>query len=261
MAADTSPERTVLRTRPARVLLLGGTTEGFELAAGLSARPGLTVISSLAGRVSNPRLPAGRVRTGGFGGVAGLEAYLRDEAIDVVVDATHPYAAKISGNAELACRSAALPLIAMERPPWEMRADDRWRPVPDMQAAASAADRPGNRVLLSIGRQELGPFCGCDMAWFLVRAIDAPSTGLPPHAELMLRRGPFDLADELQVIREHRINLIVSKNSGGAATYAKIEAARELGVPVVMVARPSKHSVPTVSRISDVLQKLAGMFQ
>ncbi|MHB1699402.1 MAG: cobalt-precorrin-6A reductase [Acidobacteriaceae bacterium] len=248
---------TSTRTRAPRVLILGGTTEASELATHLAARSDVTVISSLAGRVSQPRLPVGMVRLGGFGGVAGLISYLVDENIGVVVDATHPYASKISGNAELACNALSLPLIALERPAWEPNEHDCWCAVPDAQAAASMVNHQRNRVFLSIGRQELGAFSDCEDAWFLVRAIDAPSETLPAKSKLILKRGPFHLNDELRMLRSESISIIVSKNSGGTATYPKIEAARTLGIPVVMIDRPRKHHVPTVPRPDDVLQKLA----
>jgi precorrin-6A/cobalt-precorrin-6A reductase len=245
------------RSRSPRVLILGGTSEASELAAQLATRADLTVISSLAGRVSEPRLPAGIVRVGGFGGVAGLISYLVDEDIELVIDATHPFASKISGSAELACHTLSVPLIALERPPWEPKERDFWRCVPDVQAAASMVNHKCNRVLLAIGRQELGAFSNCDDAWFLVRAIDEPSERLPANSKLILKRGPFHLKDEMQMLRSESIGLIVSKNSGGAATYSKIEAARELQIPVVMIDRPRKHNIPTVSRPDDVLQKIA----
>lgn len=246
-----------VRTHPLRVLLLGGTAEATELARMLSLTAGISVISSLAGRLSHPQLPDGMVRVGGFGGASGLEAYLRGERIDVVVDATHPYAAKISSNAALACRSLSVPLIALERPQWEAQVGDCWRVMPNMGAAAMEVNREGGRVFLSVGRQELDAFCGSQKVWFLVRAIDAPSAKLPADTVVILKRGPFELENELQMLRENSINLIVSKNSGGAATYAKIEAARMLRIPVVMIARPFKHSGRTVSRPCDVLQELA----
>jgi len=237
-----------------RVLILGGTTEAFELAARLAGK--VVVIFSLAGRVGQPRLPAGTVRVGGFGGVAGLIAYLIDERIDVVVDATHPFACKISHNAELACAALNKPLIAYERPAWEPRKHDCWRMVPDVQAAALLVNDPDNRVFLSIGRQELGAFSDCDKAWFLVRAIDAPTERLRGHSKLILQRGPFSLEDELQMLRDEAINLIVSKNSGGSPTYSKIEAARALKIPVVMIERPPKHARNTLSQLDSVLLQL-----
>jgi precorrin-6A/cobalt-precorrin-6A reductase len=240
-----------------RVLILGGTSEASELAAHLAVRTDLAVISSLAGRVSQPRMPAGLVRVGGFGGVTGLISYLADENIEAVIDATHPFASKISGNAELACKTLGVPLIALERPPWGPKAHDCWCAVPDVQAAASMVNHKRNRVFLSIGRQELGAFSNCEDAWFLVRAIDEPNAKLPANSKLILKRGPFYLNDELQMLRSESISLIVSKNSGGTATYSKIQAARALQIPIVMIDRPKKHNIPTVARPDDVLQKLA----
>jgi precorrin-6A/cobalt-precorrin-6A reductase len=245
------------RTPSPRILILGGTSEGSELATHLVARADLTVISSLAGRVSQPRLPTGIVRVGGFGGAAGLVSYLVDEKIELVIDATHPFASKISGNAELACNTLGVPLIAFERPHWEPKGQDGWHVVPDVHAAATMVNHKHNRVFLSIGRQELGAFSNCEDAWFLIRTIDEPDVKLPAHSKLILRRGPFHLSDELQMLRDESISMMVSKNSGGTATYSKIEAARALRIPVVMIDRPQKHNVPTVTRIDDVLQKLA----
>jgi precorrin-6A/cobalt-precorrin-6A reductase len=245
------------RSHSPRVLILGGTTEASELATRLAARADLTVISSFAGRLRWPILPAGIVRVGGFGGVTGLILYLVDENIDVVIDATHPFASKISGNVELACKTLSVPLIALERPRWEPTEHDCWCAVPDVQAAASMVNHKCNRVFLSIGRQELGAFSNCEDAWFLVRAIDEPIEKLPANSKLILQRGPFHLNDELQMLRSESISLIVSKNSGGTATYSKIEAARALRIPVVMIDRPRKHNVPTVPQPDDVLQKLA----
>jgi precorrin-6A/cobalt-precorrin-6A reductase len=245
------------RSHSPRVLILGGTSEASELATQLAARADLTVISSFAGRVSQPRKPAGIIRVGGFGGVSGLISYLVDESIEVVIDATHPFASKISGNAELACNALSVPLIALERPPWELKEHDCWWAVPDVHAAASMVNHKCNRVFLSIGRQELGAFSNCEDAWFLVRSIDEPNEKLPANSKLILQRGPFHLNDELQMLRSESISLIVSKNSGGTATYSKIEAARALRIPVVMIDRPRKHNLPTSARPDDVLQKLA----
>jgi len=245
------------RSHSPLILILGGTSEASELAARLASRTDLQVISSLAGRVSQPRLPAGIVRVGGFGGVSGLISYLTHDNIGVVIDATHPFAWKISGNAELACNTLSLPLIALERPPWEPNEHDCWYTVPDVQAAATMVNHKNNRVFLSIGRQELGAFSRCEDAWFLVRAIDEPNEKLPANSKLILKRGPFHLDDELQLFRNESISLIVSKNSGGTATYSKLEAARALKIPVIMIDRPLKHTIPTVARPEDVLLKLA----
>jgi precorrin-6A/cobalt-precorrin-6A reductase len=254
---EMQPVTNPARSHSPRVLILGGTSEASELATRLAGRKDLTVISSLAGRVSQPSLPAGMVRVGGFGGVSGLISYLVNEKIEVVIDATHPFASKISGNAELACNTVNLPLIAFERPPWKPKARDCWRSVPDVQAAASMVNRKCNRVFLSIGRQELGAFSNCEDAWFLVRVIDEPNEKLPANSKLILKRGPFHLNDELQMLRNESISLIVSKNSGGTATYSKIEAARALRIPVVMIDRPRKQNIPTIARLDDVLLRLA----
>jgi precorrin-6A/cobalt-precorrin-6A reductase len=245
-----------LNTLRPRVLILGGTGEGAQLAARLSERLDLTVISSLAGRVSEPKLPKGLVRVGGFGGLDALASYLVDEEIKVVIDATHPFAAKISQNAELACRRTGLPFIALPRPPWRRLAGDRWHEVPDFQSAAKFVDTKMGRVFLSIGRQELGSFSECGNAWFLIRAIEEPTECLPPHRRVLLQRGPFELKDELQLLRDHSINCLVSKNSGGPATYTKIEAARSLDIPVVMINRPIKHTVQAVETVEDAIAKL-----
>lgn len=245
-----------LNTLRPRVLILGGTGEGAQLAERLAERIDLTVISSLAGRVSQPKLPKGPVRVGGFGGLDALASYLVNEKIKVVIDATHPFAAKISQNAELAASRTGLPFIALLRPPWRGLASDRWHEVPDFQNAAEFVDTKMGRVFLSIGRQELGSFSGCSNAWFLIRAIEEPTECLPPHCKVLLRRGPFELDEELQLLREHSINCLVSKNSGGPATYTKIEAARSLDIPVVMINRPIKHTVQAVETVDDAIAKL-----
>jgi precorrin-6A/cobalt-precorrin-6A reductase len=242
---------------PPRILLLGGTGEASQLAATLSTRTDLALISSLAGRTRHPALPPGMVRVGGFGGVAGLAFYLMQQEITAVIDATHPYAAKISSNAEHACAALRVPLIALERPPWQPQPGDRWTAVRDAQEAASVVDHSGARVLLTIGRQEVGAFAGCERAWFLVRSIDPPQEKLPPNSRLILARGPFSLDAELELLQSETINWMVSKNSGGAATYSKIAAARALGIPVVMLDRPQKHTIPACTTCAEVLQKLA----
>lgn len=238
-----------------RLLILGGTGEAASLAKHLADRPDLQIVSSLAGRVAAPVLPAGTVRIGGFGGVDGLAAYLARERIGAVVDATHPFAARMSANAAEACRRTGVPLLAFVRPAWDAEPGDRWLPVADMAAAAALCR---GRVFLTVGRQELAPFAGSD-AWFLIRSIDPPDAPLPARHELILRRGPFSLADEIDLLRAYAVDLIVSKNSGGPATYAKIAAARALGLPVVMVERPARpavdeaHSLPAVGAWLDRL--------
>jgi precorrin-6A/cobalt-precorrin-6A reductase len=230
---------------PARLLILGGTAEAAVLAGRLAKDrrlakdPRVRVITSLAGRTRNPAALRGEVRTGGFGGPEGLAAYLKAEAIELVVDATHPFAARISGNAEQACRAGAVPRLVLTRPPWQAEPGDRWTEVPSVEAAARALPKLGQRAFLSVGRQALSAFAELRETWFLVRLIDPPD-GSPPLARhrLVLGRGPFDEAAESALLRHHRIDVVVSKNSGGAATYGKIAAARGIGLPVVMVSRP-----------------------
>ncbi len=245
------------RSAPLGVLILGGTSEASEIARRLADESELSVISSLAGRVSQPTIPDGHVRIGGFGGVDGLISFLRNERIGAVIDATHPFAARISASAESACRQLGLPLIAFSRAPWAKQEADRWHAVCDTERAAAYVAETAGRVFLAIGRQQLEAFSACSKAWFLIRAIDPPDVSLPAHTKLLLERGPFHLEDELRLLRDHAIDYIVSKNSGGHATYAKIEAARLLGIPVVMVERPQKHTVPTVDTLNGILAKLS----
>jgi len=236
-----------------RVLILGGTGEGAELSARLVHRPDLSVTSSLAGRVLEMKHPEGEVRVGGFGGVDGLVAYLLRENIKVVVDATHPFAVGISHNVEAACAVLGLQLIAFNRPQWERTEEDSWYEVDDFKHAADFVGQRNWRVLLTIGRQEVGSFARCKNAWFLIRSIDKPTGALPPRHEVLLRRGPFDFNDERRLLEEQSIDYLVSKNSGGPATSSKILAARALGIPVVMIKRPVKQSVPTLDTVDEVI--------
>jgi precorrin-6A/cobalt-precorrin-6A reductase len=238
-----------------KVLVLGGTTEGRLLASALAERPSFSVISSLAGRVHD-RVPLpGDVRVGGFGGVAGLARFLTDARIDTVVDATHPFAATISAHAVAACRQVAVPLLVLRRPAWSPVPGDKWIHVPSLAAAASAV-APFDRVFLTTGRQSLGLFASCS-SWFLVRTVEPPSGSAPPRMRLILDRGPFTLEGEESLLRSHSIDVVVTKNSGGRAP--KLEAARSLGRPVIMVDRPSDDSslAPVVSTVADALAWLA----
>jgi precorrin-6A/cobalt-precorrin-6A reductase len=235
-----------------RVLVLGGTAEARSLAAELAAR-GLDVTTSLAGRTRHPRLPVGEVRSGAFGGVAGLATALAD--VDVLVDATHPFAATMTEHAAAAASLAGTPLIVLRRPGWTEGPGDRWTRVPSLAAAASAIPS-GARVLLATGRQGVGAFVDVD-AWFLVRAIEAPAV-LPPRAELLLARGPFALDDERALLDRHAITVVVAKDSGGV-TEAKLVAARERSLPVVLVDRPPlPEGVTAVSSVDEVLEALGG---
>ncbi|MGH3245771.1 MAG: cobalt-precorrin-6A reductase [Trebonia sp.] len=219
-----------------RILILGGTGEARELAAAL-VTAGRDVISSLAGRVRQPRLPDGPVRVGGFGGADGLAAFLREERITRLVDATHPFAAGITANAARAAADAGVPRLVLRRPGWD--ADPSWDMVPDIAAAAAAVrDWPGHGVFLTTGRRDLNAFAADDRHRFLVRTVDPPDGPVPPRMTLVLDRGPYTVAGESALIRDHRIGLLVTKNSGGPMTAAKLTAARDLKVGVVMVARP-----------------------
>jgi len=219
-----------------RILILGGTGEARALAAELVAA-GVDVLSSLAGRVRQPRLPDGPVRVGGFGGVDGLAAFLRAEQITGVIDATHPFAGEITAHATEAAAQAGVPLLVLRRPEWA--AAPSWDLVPDIRAAAAAVRAwPGESVFLTTGRRDLGVFASDDRHRFLVRTVDAPEGPVPPSMTLVLDRGPYTVAGESALMRSHGVGLLVTKNSGGPMTEAKLLAARDLGVRVVMVERP-----------------------
>ncbi len=235
-----------------RLLILGGTGEALALAEQASRLPDLRVITSLAGRTRKPVMPAGEARIGGFGGADGLAEYLRDTSIDLVVDATHPFAAEISRNAAAARAATGVPLLALTRPAWIPRDGDRWNVVADADAAAAALT-PASRVFLAVGRGALGPFARAD-AWFLVRVIDPPDAALPLKDYTLIQgRGPFRLNDEKALLEKHRIDIVVAKNSGGEATYAKIAAARALGLPVVMIRRPPATAGECVASVEEAM--------
>ncbi|MFJ8661272.1 cobalt-precorrin-6A reductase [Streptomyces sp. NPDC093795] len=227
------------------ILILGGTTEARALAGLLHTD--VRVTSSLAGRVASPRLPAGEVRIGGFGGVDGLVEWIGGHAVDAVIDATHPFAERISFNAARAAATAHVPLLALRRPGWVPVEGDDWREVPSLEAAAEALDGLGDRVFLTTGRMGLAAFADRPQ-WFLVRSVDAPEPPMPARAEVLLDRGPFTLDGERELLRRHRIDVLVTKDSGGAATAPKLTAAREAGIPVVVVRRPPvPEGVPTAA--------------
>lgn len=239
-----------------RVLVLAGTTEATRLAERL-VDEGVEVISSLAGVTSHPVPRPGRTRTGGFGGVAGLRAYLVAERIDALVDATHPFAAQMPHHAARAAAEAGVPVVRLLRPAWTPTAGDRWIVVPDLHAAREALPRlEVRRALLTVGRRGIEPFLDCRGISFVIRAIDAPDE-VPPDATVVLERGPFDLSAERQLLQEHRVEAVVAKNAGGMATRAKLDAARELGLPVVMVERPPQPPIPQVDDVEGALRWLA----
>jgi precorrin-6A/cobalt-precorrin-6A reductase len=233
-----------------RILLLGGTSEARALAARL--HPDVDVISSLAGRVPDPALPVGEVRIGGFGGAGGLRDWLVDAKVDAVVDATHPFAATITANAATACRDLTMPHLLLARPAWPP--GDAIVVGSDTHAAKTVADHRFSRVFLTTGRSGVAAFADVD-AWFLIRAVTAPDPeGLPRCHELVLSRGPYGYEDELKLLREHRIDALVTKNSGGSMTRPKLDAAAALAIPVVMVDRPPLPSgVSTVATVDDAV--------
>ena len=239
---------------PVRVLILGGTAEAAGLARALAEEEGVATITSLAGRTRAPAAVPGAVRVGGFGGPEALAEYLRSEKIDLLVDATHPFAARISRNAAEACETAGVPRLLLARPPWPVRAGDTWISAADTGAAATALPGLGRRAFLAIGRQELAAFAGLAEQWFLVRLVEEPEVPPPLAAyHLVLGRGPFAEAQERELLREHRIEVVVSKNSGGAGAAAKIAAARELGLPVVMIERPPPPESETAESVEAAL--------
>ena len=233
------------------ILLLGGTAEARELAAALDDA-GVEVVSSLAGRVARPRLPRGAVRVGGFGGADALARWLTERGATAVVDATHPFAERISASAARACPRAGVPLLRLERPGWAERPGDRWHRVADLDAAAALLPALGNRVLLTTGRQGLAAFAHVD-AWCLIRCVDPPTGRLPEAHELILDRGPYTRAGELGLIDRHAIDLVVTKDSGGRATQAKLDAARERGLPVIVVERPPRPATAAVPTVAEAL--------
>ncbi|MFI6152513.1 cobalt-precorrin-6A reductase [Kitasatospora sp. NPDC051170] len=238
------------------ILVLGGTTEGRALAAAL-VPSGHRVTSSLAGRVARPRLPAGEVRIGGFGGPEGLADWLRAERVDAVVDATHPFAAGISRNASLAAAATGVPLLVLRRPGFTPAPGDRWHRAASLAEAAGLLPGLGRRVLLTTGRQGIAAFAHLHDLHFLARSVDPPEPPMPPSLEVLLDRGPFTLDDERALLRTHRVDVLVTKDSGGAATAPKLTAARELALPVVLVERPPlPEGVPVTPDVEGALRWL-----
>lgn len=221
------------------------------------AEAGLPGILSYAGRTKAPRAQPLPVRVGGFGGAAGLARFLRAEGIGRVVDATHPFAARISGNAVAACTDAGVPLLALERPPWRSGPGDDWRRVPDIPAAAGMLAGPPRRVFLAIGRQHLAEFACQPRHRYLLRLVDPPEGLLPlPDCHAEIARGPFDAEADRALMARHRIELVVAKNAGGQGARAKLQAARDLCLPVILIDRPaptSPSSRPVVSHPDEVI--------
>ncbi|WP_197505743.1 cobalt-precorrin-6A reductase [Mycobacterium sp. 852002-53434_SCH5985345] len=239
-----------------RVLLLGGTAEGRALAKVL--HPRVDIVSSLAGRVPDPALPVGPVRVGGFGGVDGLRRWLLDERVGAVIDATHPFAATMTAHAAQACAELQIPHLVLARPAWDP--GDAIVVDSDTKAAEAVAKHDFSRVFLTTGRSGTRAFAGSD-AWFLIRAVTEPDpASLPRRHQLVLSRGPYRYDDELALLREHRIDALVTKNSGGQMTRAKLDAAAALGIPLVMVARPPLPAgVTAVGSVDEAAKWLAAL--
>ena len=238
-----------------RVLILGGSSDATALARALAGRPGIDARLSLAGRTRAPAAQPLTTRIGGFGGVEGLSAYLYAEAIDLLVDATHPFAARMSANARAAIDATATTLLRVERPAWDPVSGDRWHEVADMDAAARALGEEPRHVFLTIGRLQLAAFAAAPQHDYLVRTIDPAAEAVDlPRARFIQARPPFDATAEAGLMRDHGIDVLVSKNSGGADAYGKIAAARALGLPVVMVRRP-----PATGETMDVEAALAAI--
>ncbi|MCX4820732.1 cobalt-precorrin-6A reductase [Streptomyces sp. NBC_01142] len=242
------------------ILVLGGTAEARQLAAELAARPATRVTTSLAGRVAQPRMPAGDVRIGGFGGPEGLGGWLREQEVDAVVDATHPFAAVISAHAAQAAAAVGIPLCVLRRPGWSAGPGDRWHPADSLADAAAQLPALGRSVFLTTGRLGLAAFADLGQLRFLVRSVEPPEPPLPPHTHVLLARGPFTVEGERELLRTHGIDVLVTKDSGGPATAAKLTAARELSLPVVVVRRPpAPTGVALAPDVAGVLELLGGL--
>ena len=236
---------------------MGGTTEASALAR-LIAAEGLQATFSYAGRVANPKAQPIPTREGGFGGPDGLARYIRDHNISHVIDATHPFAAQMSWNASHACHETGVHLLALTRPAWQPVAGDTWQVVPDMEGAVAALSGPAQRVMLALGRLHMNDFAAQPQHHFVLRLVDAPDAPptLPNHS-VVVARGPFDLAGDTALFQEHRVDIIVCKNAGGTGAAAKIEAARALGLPVIMIDRPKLPERAEVATPQAVLEWVA----
>lgn len=239
------------------VLLLGGTTEAMQMGQALAVR-GVRATISLAGRVKTPAEQPLPVRIGGFGGVDGLVDHLTAQGVTHVIDATHPFAAQMSANAVAACDALDLPLLALTRAPWQSGAKDRWIHVPDMDGAVAALAGPARRVFLALGRMNLPAFAAQPQHDYLVRLVDAPNRVPLPKAQVVVDRGPFEVEGDLALMRAHRTDLVVSKNAGGTGAQAKIIAARQLGLPVVMIDRPAIPARAEAHGVEEALDWLHG---
>lgn len=241
-----------------KILILGGTTEARELAKRLAAAPGYQITLSLAGRTAHPAAQPVPLRVGGFGGAEGLAVHLRAEGIDLLVDATHPFAARISTNAAEAAQGTEVPLLALRRPGWTRGEGDRWTEVDTVAEAVAALGARARRVLVTLGRQELAPLKAFPHHFYLIRSVDPVDPPLDlPDAAYLLARGPFAEEEERGLLLDHHIDAILSKNSGGTATHGKIAAARALGIEIVMIRRPAKPDAATVATVEEAVARIA----
>ena len=242
-----------------RVLILGGTTESRQLAAQLAtSRVKLDVVLSLAGRTREPMQYPVPLRIGGFGGARGLVDYLNERHIDLLIDATHPFAAQMSRHAALAAAETKTPFFALCRPAWQQAEGDRWTDAGSVPEAIGKLGKQSRRVFVTLGRQELAPLGTAPHHSYLVRSVDPVDPPLEiPDARYIEDRGPFGIAAERALLAEHRIDVVLAKNSGGDATYAKIAAARDLGIEVVLVRRPPRNGVETVESVAEALSLAA----
>ena len=239
------------------ILVLGGTTEATALAQAISDA-GLRAVFSYAGRVADPKAQPLPTRVGGFGGAEAMTDWLRDTGITHVVDATHPFAAGISANAVAACAACNIPLLALTRRPWEARPGDNWLHVPDIPAAVGALEGPKRRVMLAIGRMHLDAFAAQPAHFYLLRLVDAPDGPLPlPDCAVEVSRGPFTVEQDTALMQRHRIDLVVAKNAGGSGARAKVDAARALSIPMLMIDRPALPQRAEVHDIDAVFDWLA----
>jgi precorrin-6A/cobalt-precorrin-6A reductase len=237
-----------------RLLILGGTTEASALARRIMGLRDLQPILSFAGRTRSPIAPPIPFRVGGFGGIQGLKRFLLDKKIDAVIDATHPFAAQMSRNCATACGELGVPLAVLTRPAWRRVEGDRWIQVSDMEAAVRALGNEPRRVFLTIGGLQLRSFAGAPHNHYVVRTIEPPDAiDLLPSVRLILARGPFRIEDEIRLMHDERVEILVTKNSGGDATGAKIDAARALGIEVVMVERPATDDGSSFGSIDAIL--------
>ncbi|WP_082597438.1 cobalt-precorrin-6A reductase [Rhizobium sp. Root708] len=244
-----------------RILMLGGTSEASALAEALAGNPRFDVLLSLAGRTVKPSAQPVPVRIGGFGGAQGLATFLQDGCFDLLIDATHPYAVNISSNAAEAVLHSKTRAFGLRREAWKPEAGDNWQAVPDVPHAIAALGPASRRVFLAIGRQEAHNAEAAPQHFYLVRSVDPVDPPLAlPFVETILDRGPFEVERELELLTTRRIDAIIAKNSGGSATYAKIEAARRLALPVVMIERASASALPTVSNVSEALAAIDHLF-